>query len=183
MYVGGGDIDLNPLEVQIMENHATALADVPEVGKTVLELAKALPAKHLLFANLVLSGISQVDAYLQTYPNCSEDAARRSASKLMTNHDILAYVDESKSQLARQSLYDRFWKRQMLIETVQRSMQLRPLRLNVEDVPGHCRFDGMTAVRAIAEMNKMDGDYADTNIKVTQETHAERVRRLAALRS
>lgn len=162
-----------------MDSHSTTIPDGLKIGEPLLGLAMALPTKHLLFANHILAGDSQVDAYQKVYSNCGDEAARRAASKLMTNPDILAYVDESKSQLARQSLYDRFWKRQMLIETVQRSMQLRPLRLNGENVPGHCRFDGMTAVRAIAEMNKMDGDYADANIKVSLETHAERIQRLA----
>jgi len=50
-----------------------------------------------------------------------------------------------------------------------------------KEVPGRLIFEGQTAIRAIAEMNKMDGDYLDPSARVQEEPQSERIRRLASL--
>lgn len=143
--------------------------------------ARKLKLEHLIFANAVLQGSNLVSAYYQAYPNseASYEAVKVHASKLNSREDVSTYMGLMKESRLLATAYDREWKRFTLIEITERCMVLSPMVARGEAVKGLLEFDPANAVRAIAEMNKMDGDYADQNLNVTHESHADRVRRLA----
>lgn len=44
------------------------------------------------------AGLSSVEAYREAYPNAGAESARRSASKLMTNHDVLQEITRIRAK-------------------------------------------------------------------------------------
>ena len=119
-----------------------------------------------------------MDAYRVVYPLVSKGSARSNASRLITNANISEYIQESKQALALGSNHDRTWKRHTLIEVVERSMELQPLHKKGKEVLGKCEFDGAAVIKAISEMNRMDGDYGVAQHQPIQESHSDRIRRL-----
>ena len=69
--------------------------DLQEVEKT-----KKLTPRQELFCQEFVSCLNQTLAYSRAYPDCSKEAARRAASKLMTNIDIQARVKELQKEQA-----------------------------------------------------------------------------------
>ena len=63
-----------------------------------------LNAKHEQVAQLVAQGIDQTHAYMTVYPKSSEEAARRSASALMTKPDLQARVRELSGKAAERAV-------------------------------------------------------------------------------
>ena len=67
-----------------------------------LERTKKLTPKQEMFCQeLIHNYFNQTEAYVKAY-GCDRDSARKSASKLMTNPDIKARVDELKKEINEQ---------------------------------------------------------------------------------
>ena len=67
-----------------------------------LEKTKKLTPKQEIFCQeLIHNYFNQTEAYVKAY-GCDRDSARKSASKLMTNPDIKARVDELKKEINAQ---------------------------------------------------------------------------------
>ena len=49
------------------------------------------------FAAGVATGLCALEAYQAAYPNAGAESARRSASKLMTNHDVEREVEHLRA--------------------------------------------------------------------------------------
>ena len=92
------------------------------------------------FAEGIVDGLSQSQAYLAAYPKCSAKSARSKGSRLATKGNISDHIERLR-KLAESKL----------IGTVKQRLE----RLwNITE----CGEDGDT-IRAIAEMNKMTGGY------------------------
>lgn len=61
----------------------------------------ALSPRQNRFVEKVVSGDTLTDAYLEAYPNSAKAGARRSASRLMTNVDIVQEIERRKADAAR----------------------------------------------------------------------------------
>ena len=61
-------------------------------------------AKHEQVAQLAAQGISATQAYLTVYADCSEEAARRNASRLLTKADVRARVQELSNKAAERAV-------------------------------------------------------------------------------
>ena len=71
------------------------------------------------FAAGVAAGLSCLDAYRAAYPTAGAESSRRSASKLMTNHDVLMEVKRIRgaaSGLAGSAVMDLIEKRMILAQ-------------------------------------------------------------------
>ena len=71
------------------------------------------------FACGVASGLSAVEAYTAAYPKSGAEAARRSASKLMTNPDVIKEVARTRSAasgLAGSAVMDLIERRTILAQ-------------------------------------------------------------------
>ena len=67
-----------------------------------LERTKKLTTKQEMFCQeLIHNYFNQTEAYVKAY-GCDRDSARKSASKLMTNPDIKARVEELKKEINEQ---------------------------------------------------------------------------------
>lgn len=95
------------------------------------------------FAQLVADGNAESDAYKKVY-GVKADAARRSASRLLTNVLVRARVDWLKRQNAKISALSRERKREILASIA-------------EDK----KLDARARIAAIQEDNRMTGDSAD----------------------
>lgn len=63
--------------------------------------------KQQQFADEYLKDCNATRAYKEVYPNAkSEDSIRKSASKLLTNHDIKAYIDEKLAEISSKRIAD-----------------------------------------------------------------------------
>tara|TARA_R110000796_G_scaffold122624_4_gene236949 strand:- start:263 stop:622 length:360 start_codon:yes stop_codon:yes gene_type:complete len=92
------------------------------------------------FAEGIVEGLSQSQAYMAAYPKCSAKAAPSKGSRLVTNGKISDHIAKLR-KLAEADL----------IGTVKQRLE----RLwNITE----CGEDGDT-IRAIAEMNRMTGGY------------------------
>ena len=73
-------------------------------------------AKHEAVAQLAAKGIDGTHAYMTIYQDCSEEAARRNASRLLTNADVKARVQEITGRAAERvsvtlaQAIDRAWE-------------------------------------------------------------------------
>jgi hypothetical protein len=71
------------------------------------------------FAAGVAGGLCALDAYREAYPKTGAEAARRSASKLMTNHDVIKEVARTRSAasgLAGSAVMDLIERRTILAQ-------------------------------------------------------------------
>jgi phage terminase small subunit len=55
-------------------------------------VSRMLSGPQREFAKGIASGLNQTQAYLAAYPDSSDEAARRSAARLMTNVDVITEI-------------------------------------------------------------------------------------------
>lgn len=80
-----------------------------------------LNGRQYKFAVGVASGLSSVEAYQAAYPQAGSESARRSASLLMTNHDVLEEVERIRGKadsLGEQAVLAILEKRRFLARLV-----------------------------------------------------------------
>jgi phage terminase small subunit len=64
-----------------------------------------LNEKQKLFCRLLLKyKWDRIKAYTEAYPNCSEESARREASRLLTNVDIYEYMEVLGKEIANRDI-------------------------------------------------------------------------------
>lgn len=56
-------------------------------------MAGKVNRKHMRFVDEYLTCFNGTQAYMRVYPNCTEETARRSASRLLTNEDVKAELE------------------------------------------------------------------------------------------
>lgn len=137
--------------------------------------ARALNPQQLLFCNLQLAGLANAthacaEAFGHDLSKPSGyNTAKSAASQLMKREDIRRYMDLMKQASALAAIYGRQWALHVLVEIVERSMELRPLTYFGQEVEGHLAFDGRTAIAAVREINAMMGHHAPTETRTSGE--------------
>lgn len=103
-----------------------------------------LTAKQEQFAQNIVKGMSQADAYRSAYPNqrCSEKTLWANASRLMGNSKVLARVAELREKATTPAIMSAQRRLEWLTETIKGE------EVSVGD-----------KLRAIDIMNKMQGEY------------------------
>lgn len=168
--------------------------EIPKIVKAISEMdvelttdqrraALQLSPEKLIFCNAILMGIRQEPAYYQAVPttDAKPESVRVTASRWMDDPAVVDYLNAMKEAAVLATSHDRAWKRRVLIEVTNRSMELEPIVISGVPIEGKVQFDSSGAVRAINELNKMDGDHAATQVEVREESQSDRIRRLAAL--
>ena len=117
-----------------------------------------LTEQHREFCRLVVSGVSQRKAYMQVF-DCKPESAAACATKLMRR----AYIAEEVSRL-REKVRDRERKRddKVIWSKVERLAQLQEWAVQSAEAG-----EISTAVKCVAEMNKMDGAYEPEQVEVS----------------
>lgn len=130
------------------------MTDAPRETRAVFDTLKKEWQKFLL--NLVYEGMNQVNAYMDVYPDSSYDAARRSASELLTNPDIDEAYKELKAELKERAQIDVDWVLNNIVELVNEA--------RTEEKKDYNAIKGL-----LNEANKMIGGHAPEKIDHTSK--------------
>lgn len=79
-----------------------------------------MTSRQLIFCENMVGGMSQTAAYRLAYPSCrSNGAARTSASKLLTNHNISEKIEELQNRTQSRKTLSWQRKREVLAKIVE----------------------------------------------------------------
>jgi phage terminase small subunit len=103
-----------------------------------------LTAKQEQFAQNIIKGMSQADAYRSAYPNqrMSDKTVWEAASRLMANDKVVARLTELRGHLAKDTIMSAQKRLEWLTELIQ----------SEEETTGD-------KLKAVDLMNKMTGEY------------------------
>lgn len=119
---------------------------------------KELNNKQKIFCReYVKNGNNGTQAYMKAYPNCSEETARRNASKLLTNTDIQNYIKELQDKAESKDIMTTIQKKEFLT-----NMILKDLDATKNE-----------KLKALDILNKMDGEYTE-KINISGELSYEK---------
>ena len=141
---------------------------VASYQEKVILTGGALKEEHKRFADLVhVEGWKQVDAYQKVYPNSSKTTAHQQGSQTMRRGDIQAYVAAMRDLSTANIMGGVGWKKGMLMKVAMRSMQEEKVLDREGEFHGEFSFRGDWVAKAVAELNKMDGDTAPNRHEVS----------------
>jgi len=98
----------------------------------------------------------------------SDETLRSTAKENLTKPHIKAEIEEAQNKLKEQLHATALDKRAMLWASAKKAFADEPILDHEGNQTGEYRFDSGGVVRAIAELNKMDGDYAAKKIDSKQ---------------
>jgi len=105
---------------------------------------KELNNKQKIFCReYVKNGSNGTAAYMKAYSKCTEETARRNASKLLTNTDIQNYIKELQDKAESKDIMTTIQKKEFLTKMI-----LKDKKANRSD-----------KLKALDILNKMDGEY------------------------
>ena len=128
-------------------------------------------AKHELFAQSIAAGKTLEESYqLAGY-----EPHRQNASRLITNDDIRARVDELLNRVADGVVLTKQWVIERLIQNVERSMQLEEIKDAKGIGTGEYRYEGSVANRALELLGKEQGMFIERREDVSTRRHIEQI--------
>ena len=121
----------------------------------------------------VKNGNNGTRAYMEVYSNCTEETARRNASKLLTKTDVKEYIESLQKELKDEAIMSAKERMEWLTEVVKDiQREVTSIRTADEDIIiGDKNADLNTKIKAIDIMNKMDGEYVtkvEGNVGITK---------------
>jgi phage terminase small subunit len=107
-------------------------------------MSKVLTANQEAFAQNIIQGMSQADAYRAAYPkqNMSDKTLWEAASRLMRNDKVVARINELRQELVSPKIMSAQKRLEWLTEVIQNNEESTSDRLKAADL-----------------MNKMQGEY------------------------
>lgn len=123
-----------------------------ETIEYTLETLPELLPQQARMLHFILEGDNYTDSYRKAGYS-SVEFANRAAFYMISHNPLKAHLDYYSHQIAKQITPD--WKVGKLRQVVENALR----RAN-DDEPNN--YDGELAIKAIAELNKMAGDYAQT---------------------
>jgi len=124
---------------------------------------KELNNKQKVFCReYVKNGSNGTAAYMKAYSKCTEETARRNASKLLTNTDIQNYIKELQDKAESKDIMTTIQKKEFLTKMI-----LKDKRANRSD-----------KLKALDILNKMDGEYitkVEGNLNLSYEEKLKEV--------
>lgn len=121
-------------------------------------MAKELSAQQKCFINYYMESSNATDAYKRAGYKCTSDnTAKSCASKLLTNANVRAYIDAMTQKTQNKAIKTIAERKEMLSRIM-------------DNTEGESPQD---AIRASAELSKMDGGYA-----AEKHDHTHRVEEL-----
>ena len=123
-------------------------------------------ARHEKFAQEIVKGASQRDAYRTAgYPTKSDAAADASASRLLSNAKVAARVQElqelTQERTIEKAAVSKAWVIDKLVENVERAMTAEPVRDAQGNATGEYKYNGSVANRALELIGKEQGMFID----------------------
>ncbi len=129
----------------------------------------ALEPRLEIFAQAIAQGKTQADAYramipnTKAKPNSIHATAARIASKAKVRLRLLELQTESKENFMISVTQKKEWLKQV----VERSLQVEEVINRDGEAIGQFKFQGGDVIRAINELNKMDGDHSAEKKQIT----------------
>jgi phage terminase small subunit len=121
----------------------------------------ALTDKQLNFINEYIKDMNASAAYLRAGYNCSEEAARRAASRLLTNVDVQDEIKRRTDKIAQDSDISVQWVLTSFKEIAERCMQAVEVTDREGNSTGEYRFDSSGANKALENIGKYLGMFTD----------------------
>ena len=121
-------------------------------NREVFNTLKSEWQKFLL--NLVCQGMNQTNAYIDCYPDSSPEAAKSSASELLTNPNVSEAYKELQSELKEKAQISAEWVMNGLVELI-------------NDAKNEDKVDVNALKGCYNELNKMIGGHAPEKIDHT----------------
>ena len=123
-------------------------------------------AQHELFAQEIVKGASQRDAYRAAgYQTKSDAAADASASRLLSNAKVADRVAELQQKVEAKTVektaVSKSWVIAKLVENVERAMQAEPVLDNEGNPTGEYKYNGSVANRALELLGKEQGMFIE----------------------
>ena len=112
----------------------------------------------------VKNGLNGTQAYLKAYDNdnLSEESARASASRLLTNVNVLSYIKELQDELRKANIMSAEERMEWLsgvVKDINRDEVYVRNSDGEEVLVGSKNADLNTKIKAIDTLNKMSGEY------------------------
>lgn len=124
----------------------------------------ALKGKHVLFVNEYLISQNVTQAYMKVY-GCSEDAARKNGSRLMTNDDIKSEIErrqqEIKEDVEKETGISVQWVLNSFKTIADRCMQAEPVYDKETGAIVEYKFDSSGANKAVENIGRYLGMFND----------------------
>lgn len=124
----------------------------------------ALNAKHILFVNDYMVSHNQTESYQKVY-GCTEEAARKNGSRLMTNADIRAEIARRQEEVNKKIEKDTGISVQWVVDSfktiAERCMQAEPHAYDSEGNVTEWRFDSTGANKAVESIGKYLGMFKE----------------------
>lgn len=121
-----------------------------------------LTANQEKFAQGIIEGLSQADAYRQAYPNqrCSDKTIWENASRIYNNSKVQARITELRNQLAKPSIMTAQERLEFLTEVVHGTKGEKVIQVvDGEQVEIEVPASMKNRLSAIDIMNRMQGEY------------------------
>lgn len=103
----------------------------------------ALTDKQMNFINEYMQDMNATAAYLRAGYNCSEEAARRAASRLLTNVDVKAEIEKRQQKLGEESEITVEWILKEMKDTYKKSKELGEMSAANKSLEMLGRYKGM----------------------------------------
>lgn len=124
----------------------------------------ALNAKHILFINDYMISQNATESYQKVY-GCTEDAARKAGSRLLTNVDIKSEIVRRQEEVNKKVEKDTGVSVQWVVDSfkliAERCMQAEPILDKFGNETGEWRFDSSGANKAVESIGKYLGMFKD----------------------
>lgn len=124
----------------------------------------ALNAKHILFINDYMISHNATESYKKVY-GCSDDAARKNGSRLLTNDDIRAEIERIQAKVNAKVEKDTGISVQWVIDSfktiAERCMQAEAHAYDLEGNVTEWRFDSSGANKAVESIGKYLGMFKE----------------------
>jgi len=123
----------------------------------------ALPkARHELFAQNVVKGMTARDAYKAAGFKVNSDASADTASsRLLSSVEVQARIMELQARAADQTVLTKAWVIDKLIQNVERAMQAQSVLDSQGNPTGEYTYQGSVANRALELLGKEQGMFVD----------------------
>jgi len=136
-----------------------------------------------VFAQELALGRTEADAYRAMTPNtkAKDESIWAMASKIANDLKVKLRVLELQVEAKEKFLISAVQKKMWLKQIIERSLQIEEVINKDGESVGEYKFQGGDAIRAINELNKMDGDHAPTKQEhggKIELSHEERLKQL-----
>lgn len=121
----------------------------------------ALAEKHQKFVDEYMKDMNGTAAYLRAGYNCSEEAARRAASRLLTNVDVQDEIRTRQDKMQQESDITVQWVLNNFKSIAERCMQAEAILDRDGNETGEYKFDSSGANKALENIGKHLGMFKD----------------------